>query len=282
VESFKSQEVAEAILRVDEVMLRRRKEEVVQLPEKTFLVRDIELKGEQLSRYEEVCKELLVRVTAASGETFTREINSLLEEYLRAVQIASNPRLVDENWKGEPAKFLELDEIVNEVVEEKDEKIVIWTNYLTNISELARRYEKLGSAQLSGEVAPAERQKTIERFQTAAELKVLVAIPAAGGVGITLTAAQTAVYVDKTWNAEHWLQSIDRLHRIGQLGTVNIISLHACKIDELIARNLQRKEIDQARLLGDKTKRSGAAAGSLDKAKSIPSREELLQALKRR
>jgi SNF2 family DNA or RNA helicase len=113
----------------------------------------------------------------------------------------------------------------------------------------------------------------VRAFQEQDHPKILVAVPAAGGVGITLTAAQTAVYIDKTWNAEHWMQSVDRIHRIGQRGTVNIISLLGCKVDEIIHWNLRRKERTQAQVLGDGDRASRTSAGSL------PSRAELLEAL---
>jgi len=270
VKKFKSKESKEVIARVRELLLRRKKEDVLSLPEKTFTSRDIELSGDQKKFYEEVRKELLLRVTSLTGDTFLREIQNVLEEYLRAVQVASNPRLVDPTWTGEPAKFLECDEIIREVVEEGGGKIVLWTNYLLNVEELTRRYEHLGSAGFSGEVKLGERDRIVKEFQTGQSIKVLVAVPAAGGVGITLTASQTAVYLDKTWNAEHFLQSVDRVHRIGQKGTVSIISLHASKVDELISYNLRRKERNMRQLLGDEE--GGAAIRSLTK-------EELRKAL---
>jgi len=272
VKKFKPEEVQESVGRVQELLLRRRKEEVLSLPEKTFIVRDIELKGDQAKRYEEVRKELLLRMTSLNGKSFLREINNILEEYLRAVQIASNPRLVDSSWNGTPAKFEETDELLNEIVAEREEKVVLWTNYLDNVRELVERYKQFGSASLSGEVSLDERDRVVEEFQRGKNLKVLVAVPAAGGVGLTLTAAQTAIYLEKTWNAEHWFQSIDRLHRIGQTGTVRIISLHASRVDELISSNLARKSRDQAALLGDRE-------GFVNAAESFPAREELIEAV---
>jgi SNF2 family DNA or RNA helicase len=272
VKKFHEAEVSESICRAREVMLRRRKEKVVNLPAKTFSIREIELTGSQAERYNEIREGLILRMRSVSGEQFTREITNILEEYLRAVQVSSNPRLIDPEWKGEPAKFLELDEIVREVVHEQGQKIVIWTNYLGNVSELCRRYSEYGAAPFSGEVTAAEREITVRAFQESAEPKILVAVPAAGGVGITLTAAQTAVYVDKTWNAEHWMQSVDRIHRIGQRGTVNVISLLGCKVDEIIHWNLRRKEQGQARVLGDYAEPEGAIGLGI-------TREELLEAL---
>jgi SNF2 family DNA or RNA helicase len=253
-------------------MLRRRKERVVNLPPKTFSLREVELVGSQRERYDEIREGLILRMRSLSGEQFTRDITNILEEYLRAVQVSSNPRLIDPEWKGDPAKFLELDEIVDEVVRQQGQKIVLWTNYLGNVSELCERYKDLGTAPFSGEVSPADREVTIRGFQSGDSPSVLVAVPAAGGVGITLTAAQTAVYIDKTWNAEHWMQSVDRLHRIGQRGTVNIISLLGCKVDEIIHWNLRRKEQGQARVLGDYDSSSVEGSAGITK-------EELLKAL---
>jgi SNF2 family DNA or RNA helicase len=272
VKRFNDEAVSESIVRVHEIMLRRRKERVVNLPEKTFVLREIELVGSQRERYDEIREGLILRMRALSGEQFFREITNILEEYLRAVQVASNPRLVDPEWKGEPAKFLELDEIVEEVVRGQEQKLVVWTNYLGNVRELTERYREFGAAAFSGEVSASDREHTVRAFQEQETPRILVAVPAAGGVGITLTAAQTAVYVDKTWNAEHWMQSVDRIHRIGQRGTVTIVSFLGCKVDEIIHWNLRRKERTQAEVLGDERRSTRDPQG-------LPSRAELLEAL---
>ena len=279
VKSFKPDAVKQVQQRARELLLRRRKDEVVDLPEKIFSIRDVELGGDQHRRYEELRKDLLLKVTKLSGTEFYKQISSILEQYLRAVQIASNPRLVDPLWQGEPAKFLELDEIVREVLEQ-GQKVVIWTNFLGNVDELAKRYANFGCSTFSGEVPPVERDAIVRDFQSDApnSAKILVAVPAAGGVGITLTAAQTAVYLDKTWNAEHWMQSVDRIHRIGQTGVVNIISLHACSVDEVISYSLMRKQKAQARLMGDYE--PFELSNNVDGADSAPTRDELLAALK--
>lgn len=272
VNKFLPDAVEETVARVQEVLLRRRKEAVIDLPEKLFVTRMVPLKGEQKKRFQEVRDQLLLRVSDLRGDEGYREIQSVLEEYLRAVQVASNPRLVDPLWKGDPVKFVELDSIIDEVVGAQSGKIVIWTNYLVNVAELTDRYKKYGVVALTGAVPAHERSGLIESFQNleSDSPKIFIAIPAAGGVGITLTAAQTVVYLDKTWNAEQYLQSIDRVHRIGQSGTVTIINLHSTAVDTLIARNLKKKEDNQKALLGDN-------ALMLDEV--VPDRAELLEAL---
>lgn len=274
VKGFRAGAVEEVMARAHEVMLRRRKEEVTNLPEKLFVNRYVPLRGDQMTQYEEIREELLLRMRTSDGKQFTREITNLLEQYLRAVQVASNPRLLDPEWKGDPVKFLELDAIVDEVVVRGEGKIVVWTNYLGNVRELTERYAAHGARPFSGEVSAKERQATVSAFQNDSERKVLVAVPAAGGVGITLTAAQTAVYIDRTWNAEHWLQSIDRIHRIGQQGTVSVITMTSCRIDDLIAKNLEKKADMLAKLLGDTAEAGEATAEELGL-----SREEFLKAV---
>ena len=71
------------------------------------------------------------------------------------------------------------------------------------------------------------------------------------------------------------MQSVDRIHRIGQRGTVNVISLLGCKVDEIIHWNLRRKEYRQAEILGD----TRQAEISIPTDSAGISREELLQAL---
>lgn len=262
--------VEEVSARTQEILLRRKKEDVVSLPDKVFLYRDVEIEGDQRKRFEQIRDELLVQVSSIQGKEKIKSIESILEEYLRAVQVCSNPRLIDPTWTGDPAKFKELDDIVDNVVREKGEKLVIWSNYLVNIDELCERYKEFGALPFSGNVHPQDRQSAIQSFQDKqSKNRILVAVPAAGGVGITLTAANTCVYVDRTWNAEHWLQSIDRVHRIGQTGTVTIIVLNGSKVDELIGYNLHRKKKQMDQLL------EGDAAYE----QFLPSVHELLDAL---
>lgn len=263
--------VEEVTTQLQEVLLRRKKEDVLSLPEKVFLIRDVELGPDQKKRFNQIREELLIQVGSLKGEDQVKSIESVLEEYLRAVQVCSNPRLIDPTWNGTPAKFSELDDIVEDVCIQRGEKLVIWTNYLLNIEELCKRYESLGALPFSGSVTTADRDKNLNLFQSNKKdsPKILVAIPAAGGVGITLTAAQTCVYIDRTWNAEHWLQSIDRLHRIGQTGTVRVIILSGSKVDDLIGRNLKRKSDQMEKLL----------RGDIVQDEFLPSIKELLEAL---
>lgn len=122
-----------------------------------------------------------------SGELSERTIESILEEYLRAVQIASNPRLVDPSWQGEPAKFLELDDIVGDIVREREKKSLYGLIILRTCQERARRaIQRIQRPplQVAKWIPPLAPQQW-KRLRAPRKLpKILVAIPAAGGVGI--------------------------------------------------------------------------------------------------
>ena len=80
-----------------------------------------------------------------------------------------------------------------------------------------------------------------------------------GGIGINLTAAKVAVYHTRGWSLEDYLQSQDRLHRIGQTGTVTIVNLVANHtVDEHIAKALSTKQDLADRLTGDDARRLAA------------------------
>ena len=107
-----------------------------------------------------------------------------------------------------------------------------------------------------------ERQESIDKFQNDDKTKVFVANIKAGGVGITLTKASIVIFADMEWSPETHNQAMDRAHRIGQTGTVNVYYYIAKgTIEEDIMEVLEsKKEIMDQILEGkkkkDKVKRS--------------------------
>jgi SNF2 family DNA or RNA helicase len=91
-----------------------------------------------------------------------------------------------------------------------------------------------------------------EKFQTDPSTRVLVAHAAAAGTGFTLTAASFTIYESTSWRFDHYAQSQDRNHRIGQSQPVSYIRLIAQDtIDEAIAIALERKRGMASTLLSD-------------------------------
>jgi SNF2 family DNA or RNA helicase len=147
-----------------------------------------------------------------------------------------------------------LDALMELIDDRGDEQIVVFSQFKSMVNLLAKRLEKKGIkyATLTGDVSQADRQANIAKFQ-AGEVQVFAGTIAAGGVGVTLTAASTIVFIDRSWSPAINLQAEDRVHRIGQKDAVEVIDLMARNTVDLgKSQQLAKKwEILQL-LLGDK------------------------------
>jgi SNF2 family DNA or RNA helicase len=178
---------------------------------------------------------------------------------MRLQQIASGYVPTDDPETEEPIKVIpgptpRIDALLD-VLSRTPGKVIIWTRYILDadliMSRLHAHYPNQ-SVRYDGRTTSAERLKNKERFQEG-DARYFIGSPKAGGRGLTLTAAQTAVYYSHYWALEPRLQSEDRIHRIGTTGTVLYISLIAKDtIDEKIEKRRWEKESLGRMVLGDK------------------------------
>jgi SNF2 family DNA or RNA helicase len=245
---------SELAQRIQPFVLRRTKEECLDLPDKTIIDVLIELPVWQRELYDSVRDGLIREVQSMSIEEYRLFSSSALVRLLRLSQIASNPAL---SLKGElrtPGKFIELDNLLDELVRRSGRKVIVWSYYVETIKTLAARYASLGTVTLFGETPPAERQAIARRFQEEPDTRVLIANPAAAGTGFTLTAACYTVYETLSWRYDLYAQSQDRNHRIGQNLPVTCMRLIAAgTVEELITQALERKGMLAGSVLGDST-----------------------------
>lgn len=235
------------------------KREVLDLPPKVYQQRTVELAGDQLAAYRQMRDEL--RVEIANMERVT--VSNVLTVLLRLTQITSG--LVGKGdaytWIPDNAKVTELDVLLND--ELRGEQVVIFGQYQRELEALAQRYMgpesqpagRFPGGIIYGPTPEKVRHELIEQFQ-AGTRRLLFCQQRTGGIGITLTAAQTAVFYSRSWSLEEWLQAQDRLHRIGQTGTVSIVSLVAAKtVDEQISAALRDKQSMADVLTGDRLRK---------------------------
>ena len=139
--------------------------------------------------------------------------------------------------------------------------MIIWTTFVRNVELIAERLKDLGAQFIHGGVdAGSEdeenvREWKIKKFHEDPNCKVLVANPAAASEGISLhTVCQNAIYVDRSFNAAQYLQSEDRIHRLGlkedQIPRVEIL---ACRnsIDDVVFERLRSKVETMSKALND-------------------------------
>ena len=131
------------------------------------------------------------------------------------MQVASNPNLVDESYKGTPGKLCLLDSIVDKM-ETSGPKAIIWTGFTENVSRIAQRYPQMRPARVHGQLSIADRTRDLDRFMEDPGCRILVATPGAAKEGLTLTVANHALFFDRTFSLDDYLQAQDRIHRISQ------------------------------------------------------------------
>lgn len=221
---------------INPVCIRRLKTDVLHLPNKEFQDVFVELQGKQKEMYDQLKEELYLEIIGMDGEQVEDNSENILKRLLRLTQIASNPKLIDSAYNEEPTKFIKLDQIINKIISKK-EKVIIWTSFIDNIRILKKRYKHLSPVTIFGKMIIEDRNKASDRFMNDSDCKVLIANPAAAREGLTLTSANNAIYLDRTFNLVDYIQSQDRIHRISQH--------KECLITNIIAKDTVDRYIDE-------------------------------------
>ncbi|WP_027530112.1 DEAD/DEAH box helicase [Bradyrhizobium sp. WSM3983] len=237
----------------DKMILRRTKEDCLDLPEKTFVDIRVELPRWQRKLYDDMRHEMICEIQAMTGEQYKVFASTALAQLTRLIQIASNPALLVEGMEGVPGKFEVLDGIAADILSVPGRKIIVWSNYVKSVESLLDRLGKFGAVAIYGGTPNNERQAIAGQFQNDPATRIMVANPAAAGTGFTLTSAAYTIYETLSWRYDHYAQSQDRNHRIGQTNPVTYLRLLAADtIEDAIVRALDRKSAMARSLLGDR------------------------------
>ncbi|PBC10010.1 DEAD/DEAH box helicase [Mesorhizobium sp. WSM3859] len=222
--------------------MRRLKERTIQLPPKNASRVHIDLGGHQRVMYDKMRNELALWVTTLDGEQVLKQAEVILARLVRLAQLASNPGLLDAGYHEAPAKFTALDDLLTTHIDQRSQKAIVWTSFVGNIETLQMRYSQYHPVTLFGEMKTPERDRAVQAFRSDETVRLLVANPAAAREGLTLTEANVAIYLDRTFNLVDYLQSQDRIHRISQTRPCEIVLLLAnATIDQFIDYSLEQK-----------------------------------------
>lgn len=239
--------------KLDRFSFRVKKEECLDLPDKLYVKREVDLTDEQLRAYSDMKAVALAQIDGGIVST----VNALTQ-LMRLHQIVCGHVKMDDGVVKELPNN-RIKELLS-VVEETDGKIIIWANYRHDIEAiklaLAKEYGMNSVATYFGDTEGEERQRIVNRFQDMNdELRFFVGNPSTGGYGLTLTAAHTMVYFSNSFDLEKRLQSEDRAHRIGQTKNVTYIDLIAPgTVDEKIVKALRNKIDIATQVLGEDLK----------------------------
>jgi SNF2 family DNA or RNA helicase len=240
------------------------KKECLDLPDKVYKRRLVQLSPDQKRKYELLKKQSILELEKAlkSGEKFV-PVASVLTRYLRLQQIVGG-WLPDVENPDEPAvpifdkpeKNPRIKAMMDVIEENSEQQIIIWARFRAEIEAITgilnSVYGKGSAVAFYGGTSKEDRKDAIDGFQ-AGKYKFFVANAQSGGYGLTLTAATCVIYYSNIFGyLEARLQSEDRCHRIGQTNKVLYVDLEAeGTIDQKIMLNLlDKKELSDI-VVGD-------------------------------
>jgi SWI/SNF-related matrix-associated actin-dependent regulator 1 of chromatin subfamily A len=220
------------------VMLRRRKDEVLDLPPKIRTWNPVEVpEGTGRAEMRKVLSALIGGRTGRVAPRVLKTAGGDAQEASRG-QLLANLTVLRQ--KLSVAKVKSTIEFIEGAVEQ-DEKVLVFSCFDEPVKTIAKHFGDV-AVTLTGATPTAKRQDLVDRFQTDDTVRVFVANIQAGGVGQNLTAARQVVFNDLDWvPANHW-QAEDRAYRIGQTGAVNVTYMVGAEtVDDFVQTVLETK-----------------------------------------
>lgn len=206
-------------------MLRRLKDDVLDLPPKVYYTEYVENTPYQSKLYKEIAREVI--------STRSEILDSLnpVARLLRLRQVNGSPELVDKSIKVDSsyikknAKLIRLMELLEDI-HDRGEKVVIFSNWVEPLRTLYRFVsKKYKTCAFTGTMSAEDREKHKRVFQNNPEYTVLVGTIGAAGTTHTFTAASNVIFYDEPWTPSDKMQAEDRCHRIGTNRSVNIYTI---------------------------------------------------------
>ena len=216
------------------------KEDCLDLPEYTYTKRIIQLTPEQKKIYLTMKQIALAQLDGKLMTTATA-----LVQLMRLHQITCGHFTADDGTIKEIKN--ERITALLEILEEVENKAVIWAHYRYDIASIIKAVEsKFGKdsyVTYYGDTSSDDRQKAIEEIQNPdSKVRFIIGTPQTGGYGITLTGANTMIYYSNGYDLEKRIQSEARINRAGQTRKMTYIDIQ-CEdtVDEKIVKALVKK-----------------------------------------
>ncbi len=240
--------IEELTVQLHGVMLRRTKDEVLDLPPKVRTWMDVELHPYAIQHYNRLVQEFISKFEtpeAIAGLPESIGISTAqsdeINESIDATDLGTGMGRITQVRRA--IAFVKCRHTIKFVENalEQGEKVIIFTSFLNTMQRFQKHF-KDRAVYVSGAVPTDKRQDRVDQFQNDDDIRIFVANMHIAGVGINLTAARQVVFNDLDWvPANHW-QAEDRAYRIGQTGTVNVTYMIASgTIDSFVKTVLETK-----------------------------------------
>jgi len=228
------------------------KDECLDLPDKTFMKRIIQLTPDQKKLYTQMKQMALAEM---NGKMITT--STVLTQLMRMQQITCGYFKADDGTTQEinNNRIGELTDLLDEI----EGKTVIWAHWQNDVKHIikavVKEYGEGCCVDYYGLTPQSERQNNINKFQNDPKVRFFIGTPATGGYGITLTAASNMIYYSNGYDLEKRQQSEARIDRIGQKKPMTYIDILAeDTVDERIVKALRKKVNIATQIMGEELK----------------------------
>lgn len=252
---------------IEPFILRRMKKDVLtELPDKIESKMMAEMTAEQEKVYQAYLQNIRQELNAEIKEKgFEKSKMQILAALTRLRQICCHPSTFIDNFYGESGKLKLLSQILNDILE-NGHRVLIFSQFTSMLEIIADELKKqeIEYFYLSGNTKIQERKDYVTRFNDGEGSVFLISLKA-GGTGLNLVGADVVIHYDPWWNPAVEEQATDRVYRIGQKKSVQVI--------RLLTKNTIEEKIDKLQ------KRKKELSDSIIKSKEVfinqLSREEL-------
>lgn len=226
--------------------IRFTKDECLDLPERIYVQRKVDLTPQQKKYYDLLKTQMLM---TAGGEQVTA-VNAAVV-ITKLLQVSCGAVYSD------GGDVIEFDisnryKVLCEAIEESSQKVLVFAPYKNIINLLAERLTKDGypTGVVHGDVKVGDRTRLFNSFQTESSPRVLVIQPQAAAHGVTLTAANTVVWWGPIPALEYYAQANDRVHRTGQHHPCTVVQLIGSPAEQRVYKMLDEKIDVHSQMLG--------------------------------
>lgn len=243
------------------------------IPDVTHKVVTVKMSPLQREIYKTLKSEIRRQLNPVLSDTSKYELRRIGKCVMKVMEFVSNPALLstdmDYVFDRRVGDLLlasdgpKIDYVCRRArqLASEGKKVLIWSCFVQNVELIALRLSDLGAEFIHGGVDAGDendadtREGKIKRFHDDPSCKVLVANPAACSEGISLhKVCQNALYLDRSFNAAHYLQSEDRIHRLGLPADAHpLVEFVECEesIDQVVRQRLTYKVSIMAKALND-------------------------------
>ena len=237
--------------RTSSTILRRLKENVLDLPDKIITPVYLRLKSKE---YEEVMGEYYDWYDKNPDES--KSLTVQFSKLTKIRQIIANE------------KVTQTIELIENIIEQ-DKKVIVFCNFTESLNRIAEHFGK-AAVKLDGSMSKAGRQHSVDEFQENPKVKIFVGNIKAAGVGITLTAAEAVIMNDLSFLPSDHAQSEDRAYRYGQKNNVLVYyTIFENTIEGIIYDILNKKKQVIATVMGDNQNPADAAEEILQRINEL-------------